>query len=68
MTTINEKSKITLAMLVPLAGVLVLAAQDHAALGELRDRQDKLETLVTDVAVIKSQVIDINHKLDKENE
>lgn len=63
---IGHTTKITVGLLIPIIGGLMVVLSDHYAVAELALKQAKIDSLTIDVAVIKAQVIDINRKLDKE--
>jgi hypothetical protein len=76
MTTIRENTKVTVGVLIALLAFAAwLTKQDFqntanaAAIDELRtaqaQKENRDEQIMTDIAVIKSQVFEINKKLDR---
>lgn len=72
MSQITEKTRITLGMVVTLLGFSAWLTQIYFqgtanadSIREIKDRQSKIETIQTDVAVIKSQMQTIQESLDE---
>ena len=72
MSVVTDKTKITVAVLVPIIGFAVWlttmyfqTSANAYAIVEIRRGQDRFVEMAADIAVIRVQMVEINKKIDR---